>query len=143
MNFDAVRPPRWLRWAAVAFVAGGIFYASVLASPSSGLPSMGPLGVLRIDKWLHATAYAGLAVTLANAFAPRARTARVVIFAVLLSVGYGVGVEFAQAPLAERSFSLADMAANAVGAGLGVVAWRALVGVLRQSGVEPAVEAEL
>lgn len=141
MEFDGFRPPRWLRWTAVAVVAGGIFYASVLDSPSSGLPAWGPFGFLRIDKWLHAVAYAALAVTLAEALAPRARATRVVVIAALLSVGYGIGIEFVQAPLAERSFSVADMVADAVGAGLGVGAWRGFVGLVGWSG--GTVESEM
>lgn len=121
---DRLGPPQWLRWLAVAVVAGGIFYASVLASPTSGLAPRGPLGLVGMDKWLHAVAYAGLAATLATALAPRAPAVRVVVLAAALSVAYGVGIEFAQAPVAERSFSVADMGANAVGAGIGVVAWR-------------------
>jgi VanZ family protein len=127
---DRYRSPRWLRWAAVAVVAGGILYASLLDPPTSGLAPLGPLGLLGMDKWLHALAYAALAGTVALALAPRAGTARVVVLAVIVSVAYGVGIEFAQAPLPERSFSVADMAADAVGVGVGVVGWRVGVGLV-------------
>ncbi|UPW01221.1 VanZ family protein [Halorussus gelatinilyticus] len=127
MELDALRPPTWLRWLAVAVVAGGIFYASVLDSPSSGLPSLGPLGVFGIDKWLHALAYAALAGALAGALAPGRSPAVTAALAALLSVGYGVGIEFVQAPLARRHFSVADMLADGVGAGAAVLGWRLLV----------------
>ena len=118
------RPPVWLRWLAVAVVAGGIFYASLLVAPTSGLAPLGPLGLVGMDKWLHALAYVGLAGTLAVALAPDREAGRVALLALALAVGYGVGIEFAQAPLAERVFSVADMAANATGASLGVAGWR-------------------
>jgi VanZ family protein len=132
MNADALwdsdqfRPPRWLRWLAVAVVAVGILYTSLLDPRGSGLAPLGPLGLVGMDKWLHAAAYAGLAGTLAVALAPGWRPKRVAGLALILAVAYGVGIEFAQAPLPERSFSVVDMAADAVGAGVGVVGWRVL-----------------
>ena len=123
MTSDRFRPPRRLRWFAVAFVAGGILYASLLDSPSSGLGAFGPLGVFGRDKWLHALAYAALAG--------------------LLAAGYGVGIEFAQAPLAERHFSFADVAANATGAALAVLGWRAIVGLVGGSRAGKRSESEV
>lgn len=135
MDTSIVRPPTWLRWLAVAVAAGGIFVASVLDPPSSGVPSVGPFGLLGMDKWLHAFAYAGLAGALATALAPGHRPAVTAsrgpavtaALAGLLAVGYGVGIEFVQAPLPERSFSVLDMAANATGAVVAVLGWRLLV----------------
>lgn len=127
------RLPNWLRWFVVAVVAGGILYASVLDSPSTGLPAVGPLGLFGIDKWLHALAYAAFAGSLAVALAPGRSPAAVAALAALFAVGYGVGIEFAQAPLAERHFSVADMAADAVGAILAVVVWRVGVGLVGRS----------
>ncbi|UPV75143.1 VanZ family protein [Halorussus limi] len=143
MELDALRPPRWLRWLAVAVVAGGIFYASVLDSPSSGLPSLGPLGVFGIDKWLHAFAYAALAGALAAALAPGRTPAVVAALAALLSVGYGVGIEFVQAPLAQRHFSVADMVADGAGAFVAVLAWRLCVGFVGRRSSERAEEREV
>lgn len=133
MNLDAVRPPAWLRWLAVAAVAGTIFVGSVLDPPSSGVPSLGPLGAFGLDKWLHAVAYAGLAGTLAVALAPGRAPAAATALAVALAVGYGVGMEVVQAPLAERSFSVGDVVANVLGAGLGALGWRLLVGLVSRS----------
>ncbi|WP_321112156.1 VanZ family protein [Halorussus salinisoli] len=139
---DAVRPPTWLRWVAVAVVAGGIFFASVLDPPSSGVPSLGPLGTFGMDKWLHALAYAALAGTLASALAPGRSPTVVAALAGLLAVGYGVGIEFVQAPLAARSFSVADMVADAVGAGMAVLGWRAFVGFVGRSQSKRRSESE-
>ncbi|WP_128476488.1 VanZ family protein [Halorussus pelagicus] len=143
MNLHAVRPPTWLRWVAVAVVAGGIFFASVLDSPSSGLAALGPFETFGMDKWLHALAYAGLAGTLASALAPGRSPAVTAALAGLLAVGYGVGIEFVQAPLAERSFSVADMVADAVGAGVAVLGWRVLVGLVNRSSSERGAEREV
>ncbi|NHN59954.1 MULTISPECIES: VanZ family protein [Halorussus] len=138
-----VRPPRWLRWATVVLIAGGILYASVLDSPSSGLPALGPLGLVEIDKWLHALAYAALAGSLAVALAPGRSPAVVAGVAALLAVGYGVGVEFVQAPLAARHFSVADMVADAVGAGIAVLGYRVLVGLMGGSRTESRPESDV
>jgi len=143
MTSDRFRPPRRLRWFAVAFVAGGILYASLLDSPSSGLGAFGPLGVFGRDKWLHALAYAALAGTLASALAPHRGPAIAAALAGLLAAGYGVGIEFAQAPLAERHFSFADVAANVTGAALAVLGWRAIVGLVGGSRAGKRSESEV
>jgi VanZ family protein len=130
MDDDEVSVPGWARWVAVVAVAGGILYASVLdPTDSGGLPPLGPLGLVGLDKWLHAVAYAGLAGVLAVALSPGRRFARAAVLAVVLAVGYGVALEFVQAPLPERYFSVADMAADAVGAVLAVLGLRVLVAV--------------
>ena len=125
--------PAWPRWLAVAAVAGVLFYGSVLDSPGAGLPSLGPFGLFGLDKWLHALGYAALAGALAVALAAhdrfRTRLVRIVALAVLLTVGYGVGIEIVQATIPERSFSVGDIVADVVGAGVGAVGWRALVGL--------------
>ncbi|WP_135829221.1 VanZ family protein [Halorussus halobius] len=131
---DRFRPPTWLRWLAVVAVAGVLFYGSVLDSPGSGLSPVGPFGLFGLDKWLHALGYAALAGALAGALATRGRLrgrrVRVVALAILLAVGYGVGIEFVQATIPERAFSLGDMAADLAGAGVGAAAWRVLVGLV-------------
>ena len=143
MDLADVRPPRWLRWATVVAVAGGILFASVLDSPSSGLPALGPLGLFGMDKWLHALAYAALAGSLAGALAPGRSPAIVAGVAALLAVGYGVGIEFVQAPLAERHFSAADMVADAVGAGVAVLGYRMLVELTGGSRAERGPETDV
>ncbi|PSP56067.1 antibiotic resistance protein VanZ [Halobacteriales archaeon QS_1_67_19] len=124
MAFDPFDPPRWLRWVAVALAAGAIFHASVLASPTADGPAFGPLGVLGLDKWLHAVAYAGLASAFAVALVPDFEVSVAAGLAVLFAVGYGVGIEFVQLSAPERAFSVTDMAANGTGALVGTAAWR-------------------
>ncbi|WP_276298950.1 VanZ family protein [Halorussus lipolyticus] len=142
MNDDRFRPPGWLRWLAVAFVAGGILYASVLDSPGGGLSTLGPFGVFGMDKWLHAVGYAVLAGTLASALAPGRSPTVVAALAALLTVGYGIGLEFAQAPLAQRYFSVADMVADAVGAFVAVLGWRLGIEFVGRSRSEKRPESE-
>lgn len=139
MDIDRLRPPRRLRWVGVALVAGVIFYSSVLDPPGSGLPALGPLGLFGIDKWLHALAYAALAATLASALAADRPAATAAVLAAALAVAYGVGIEFVQAPLPERSFSVADMVADGVGAAVAVVCW---CGAVRRLESDPDSKAE-
>ncbi|WP_135823980.1 VanZ family protein [Halorussus ruber] len=144
MNDDGFRLPPWLRWSAVAFVAAGILYASLLDSPSSaGLSPMGPFGVLGMDKWLHAVAYAALAGTLATALAPGRSLAVAAALAVLLAVGYGVGMEFAQASIPARGFSVGDIVANVVGAFLAVLVWRLGIEFVGRAESEKRPESEV
>jgi len=143
---DRFRPPAWLRWLAVAAVAGVLFYGSVLDSPGPGLPSLGPFGLFGLDKWLHALGYAALAGAVAVALAAhdrfRTQFVRIVALAILLTVGYGVGIEFVQATIPERSFSVGDIAADIVGAGVGVAGWRALVELVDRGTESRATDSE-
>lgn len=125
MASDGFALPRWLRWAAVVLVAAGIFYGSVLAPPVAGAPERGPFGVFGLDKWFHAVGYAALAGAFAVALASDFEAALAAALAVLFAAGYGVSIEFAQASIPARTFSVADMAANAVGAFVGTAVWRA------------------
>ncbi|WP_205427138.1 VanZ family protein [Halorussus sp. MSC15.2] len=63
--------------------------------------------------------------------------------AALLAVGYGVGIEFVQAPLARRHFSVADMVADGVGAFVAVLVWRLGVEFAGRSASEKRVEREV
>lgn len=125
LSFDSTNvtrlpsPPRWLRWLAVAVVAGGLFVASVVTPPSGGVPTLGPLGLVGFDKWLHTAAYAALGATLFLALVPPRRSRRALVAAVVLAAVYGVGVELVQGPLPARSTDPADALANGLGAALG------------------------
>lgn len=119
--------PRPVRYLGVAVVGGVLFVTSVIdpAATGGGPPPYGPFGLVLLDKWLHALAYAGLAGALLYALAradPRA-----LAVAVALAAGYGLGIEAVQAVLPERSFDLADAAANAVGAVAAAAGWRAVL----------------
>ncbi|WP_332900040.1 MULTISPECIES: VanZ family protein [unclassified Haladaptatus] len=102
-------------------VAGVILFMSVIKPPSgSGLHAWGPLGLVHLDKWLHALAYAGQAGVLAMVL-NKYRHGNLAAFC--LALGYGITIEFIQYPLPARSFDLTDIAANSVGAAIGILAW--------------------
>ncbi|ELZ58143.1 MULTISPECIES: VanZ family protein [unclassified Haloferax] len=116
------------RRAAVALgYALGVFAASVAPTPPGSLAPMGPLGVVGLDKWVHAAGYAGLGFAFASAV--RARGRDEVAAAVLAAGAFGAGIELVQAVLPYRSFGVADAGANLVGAVLGGVVWVATVRV--------------
>ena len=128
--------PRWLRWSVVVLAATAVFYFSVVASPSGvGRDLLGPYW----DKQLHAVAYAGLALVTAYATANwRHHPYRRALAVLVATVGYGVLIEFAQAAVPYRQFSLADMGANAAGAFL-VIGWFVVEARVRYRRVDPAV----
>lgn len=110
-------------YALFAAAAVAVFVASVVSPPAavSG-PTPRPLGV-PLDKWVHAGAYAVLSGLLC--FATRAQRTRGVLLAAAAVAVYGLAIELVQVPLSVRSFDLADAAANATGAALAALAWRA------------------
>ncbi|WP_224448816.1 VanZ family protein [Haloprofundus salilacus] len=121
-----------LRWAAVLFVAGGVFVASVVTPPGDGVPTLGPFGLVGADKWLHAAAYAAVAGTLAHALTPS--TERAAAGGFLGGAVYGLCIELVQWFIPARQFDLLDAAANGVGAALGAGLWLVAVAVIRQYG---------
>ena len=120
----ALRDPR-AGYALFIAAAVAVFVVSVVPPPAavSG-PSAGPIGV-PLDKWVHAGAYAVLAVLLC--FAVRARRTRSVLLVAAAVAVYGLTIEFVQGPLPDRAFDLVDAAANAAGTALAALAWRAAV----------------
>jgi VanZ family protein len=113
--------PRPVRYAGALGVAAVLLWASVIRPPATD-PGGQPFVLFGVpgDKWLHAVAYAGLAGALAYARLAERRDLLVVAF---VAVAYGLAIEGVQAPLAYRAFSLADAAANAVGATVGAALW--------------------
>jgi VanZ family protein len=110
-------PPRSLRIAGLLAVIGVVVYFSLLDAP--GPPPTGPAPPW-YDKQLHFGAYAAVTVAAAGATVERRgrpwyRVGVVVAFA----VAFGVGIELAQWPLADRYASLGDVAANVAGTALG------------------------
>jgi len=121
------------RAASVALVSGGLFLASVVDPGSAGVgtatESLGPLGLVGVDKWGHAAGYAALALVGTFALAHRVDTARPwpLLAVVAVVAAFGAGIEVVQATLPARSFDVADMAANTTGALLAVAAWSLVV----------------
>ena len=122
--------PAPLRWAAVAAVAGAIFYLSVITAPPEHpvvtVPGPGWLLDLPLDEWRHFLAYAGFGGSLAYATADWTwRRWRLAALVAGVAVGYGLGIEAVQATLPQRYFGWDDAVANALG-GLLVLPWFAL-----------------
>ena len=126
MDRSPARSPVPFRYVVVGLYAACVVAASVVVPPTGGVASPGPFGVVGVDKWLHAGAYAVMGA--GTAYALRTRTRRATVVAVVLVAGVGASVEGVQAFLAYRSFSVADAVANAVGAAVGAVAATRLAG---------------
>ena len=111
--------PQWLRWSGVVAVGAVIFCLSVLIAPPAEPVVAGPFDIVPLDKWRHFLAYAVFGGSLAYATTdwdwPVVRLAALVFG---VTVVYGVGIELAQAPLADRYFSVGDAYANALGGAL-------------------------
>ncbi len=105
------------RWVAVAACVA-VVVASVIRPPAALGADVSGVGV---DKLAHV---AGAAVVAAAVAAVRRAEGRELLAVAAAVVVAGLAVEGVQAPLAYRTFSLADAAANGVGAALGVVGWR-------------------
>jgi len=103
-----------LLWAIAIFIGGG---------PGVPQPSVEGLWI-PIDKLDHAVAFCGLQVlgfrALRYELPDRTRT-RLVWFAALISVLFGIALELYQLGLPDRSAEVADAVADAVGAVLGAI----------------------
>lgn len=85
------------------------------------------------DKILHALAYGVLAVLACRALVGRGRVALAhVVVGMLFATGYGALLEVMQGALSDRTSSMVDAGANAIGAGSGGLLWFAAA--LRSSG---------
>ena len=96
--------------------------------PGNELPDSDWLGEINIDKFVHVGLFAALVVLWVLPFAARqmdkadekARIRRIIMIVVLMSVAYGIAIEFIQgAFIPMRSYSLADMVADALGSVIG------------------------
>ena len=99
-----------------------------MTRPADIGPTLGPLGLIGVDKYLHVLSFAVLAVTLTVALPPIS-TRRLLVLVIVATVGYGLLVELLQLPLPYRSFGLIDLVADAVGAVLVALCrrgWQAL-----------------
>jgi len=105
--------PRSFRWVVVVGVTIAIVILS-LVPPPADIQSAG-----QSDKILHFLAYFGLAGTLTYATIElRSRPQRRSLFIFVGAVGTSLGVELLQGALPYRYFTLGDLLANALGAGL-------------------------
>lgn len=124
--------PRWVRLTLVLVVSGVVFVGSVVRPPASGGPILGPFGLVSQTVWLHAIAYATIAMLIAYALQSGGRpTWPVLGVAFVLATVFGMGIELVQSRLAYRTFEVADMLVNAGGAALAVVVWRLLAARVR------------
>ncbi|MGD2063353.1 MAG: VanZ family protein [Nitrospirota bacterium] len=103
------------RWLLVAAYAGMIFWLSHQTDVSAAAP------VALNDKVCHAVEYAGFTTTLAIALAAGG-SPLVLTRAGSLAVLYGLSDEYHQRFVPGRDSDLADVAADAVGAGIACVA---------------------
>jgi len=122
-----LRLPRWLR--ALAPIAG----MSILWWSSSRTPGDEPASVARAlaHNAMHIVAYAGLAAAFWLLLSPRP-AGRIVPWrsraAWLLAVAYGVVDELHQSQVPGRDCSFVDVCSDACGAGIAVIALRAIAG---------------
>jgi VanZ family protein len=106
---------RTSRWLVVAAYAGGIFWLS--HQPDLSVPAPMVLN----DKMCHAVEYAGFTTTLAIALFAGG-SPLVLTRAASLAVLYGLSDEYHQRFVPGRESDLADVAADAVGAGSACIA---------------------
>ena len=124
--------PRSLRWGVVLAIATTILYYSVFTPPGSGVVQTGPFGVFAYGTWLHGLAYAGLAGTLAYAVHDGPwRDRSILLTVVLVTVGFGAGIELLQSTLETRTADIVDLLVNTTGATIAALCWRILTQQVR------------
>ncbi|MCC6937285.1 MAG: VanZ family protein [Flavobacteriales bacterium] len=115
-----LRTLRWaLLWAVVILV--------LCLMPGAALPEWNWFALLDLDKLVHAFMFFVLAVLLAQAFIVRGTPVRYLLWACVISIGYGLATEIMQGLEAlGRRTDINDMIANSVGALLAAVyvRWR-------------------
>lgn len=104
---------RHLRWALLW--AGVILWLCLI--PGKNLPSWNWLALFNPDKLVHASMFFVLSLLLAQAFRTHGAPVRYLLWGIVISAVYGVGMEFMQELEAlGRRLDPNDMIANAVGA---------------------------
>jgi hypothetical protein len=112
---------RW--WPAVTVATVVLVFSLVPLGGGGAAGGAGGVVVLGVgaDKLLHVVDYAALAFALG--YGLRARTPAALLSAFVVAVAVGGAVELLQGPLPTRATSLADAAANTLGAALGTGGW--------------------
>jgi len=113
--------PPTLRMLPMLLVMATIFFLSNQPGDSLDLPDIPDL-----DKFLHASVYAGLAATTIFAIAPEKRNPRplqVALVVVLFCLLYGISDELHQVFVPGRTPDILDLAADTTGAALVAVTW--------------------
>ena len=135
---DAVRQDMTVRvlwyWVPVALYAGAIFFLSAQSHPEEHLPSFLLKDVS--DKVLHAVEYAVLGGLCYRAFRwglSEQMAARALIIAIVTASLYGVTDEVHQLFVPFRESSWLDWLADTIGAAIGALSWRFVLGVDPQS----------
>jgi VanZ family protein len=119
------RPPV-ARWTAVVVGTVVLFVASLVPSPLERHPEWKYVGP---DKLLHLVGHAGYGAVLADALAAgRCSGSQAAVLAVCLSTAHSLVTGRFQERVPGRVFELADVVAGLVGAVLGVLGWRLVVG---------------
>ncbi len=105
-------------WIPLYLYAGLIFYFSGISRP---LPEV---SVPFLDKFLHICEYAVFGILAARAFKNSPRKTffeNFKIFAIIVSIVYGISDEFHQSFVPLRQFSVLDMTADGIGSIIGVI----------------------
>lgn len=110
-----------VRWLAVGVVAVALFFLMVIPPSTAPTPEV-QTPLVGLDKWLHLADFAVLAFTLGSAL-----QARPLVHAWGSASLYGVALELLQWGIPYRAFSVGDIAADVVGAGIGVGLWCGLM----------------
>lgn len=91
--------------------------------PGSALPSAGWMGALQFDKWVHIGIFSVLVFLWSRALTINHKISLALLS--LAAIGYGFVVEVVQDQfITNRSFDVYDLAADAVGIAVGLVALR-------------------
>jgi VanZ family protein len=97
----------------------------MLMPPNVAAPPTVQTPLVGLDKWFHMIGYTALAFALSSALEPVNRQRLLQTWS-STSV-YGAVLELLQRGLPYRVFSLGDIAANAIGAAMGICTWHAVV----------------
>jgi VanZ family protein len=118
---DVFAVPAPTRFSIAGGFAMAVAFASFLHAPDA-IAETGPLGLYALDKWIHAGSYAVVAFLLA--YAAHVKHVLLLVAIAVVTTLAGVGIEFVQSTIPWRTFEVADMYANTVGAVAAVALWR-------------------